>query len=483
VGAESLAAFLQTNLLVVRFAYGLIFFTLGLAIVLQPRRQSVYFLSTALVWLSAFAWIHAFADWGLVFIPIHAQTGGGPPATHLLTFRSMAIIISFGLLLQFGLVLLLEHSKHRVWASIIPSAITAMFIVLLVWSVYGPTTNRSWSSTDVKVFSRYLIGGPAAILSAWGLLRQVQVLRRDRLSKYARYLYGAAACFVIYGGLAGLVVPQRPYFPASVLNDQVFFNYVGLPVEVARGLAIFGLTYFTVRILGIFQLETQRRLQAVEQERALLRERERIARELHDGIMQTLYGTGLGLKQVVSLARDQSEQSRVMLSEINREIARAIVQMRRFVLDLKEVGVSGCELAEEVQSLASQIGQIAGIRIQFRQECPTDVQANIPGGVREEVLGVVREGLSNVVRHSEARDAQVVLSVEDDTVLLRIADSGCGFDQESTSVGNGLTSLRERVEALGGFMQVLSSVGGGTQVIAHLPVSRSTAARRKEQSV
>lgn len=195
--------------------------------------------------------------------------------------------------------------------------------------------------------------------------------------------------------------------------------------------------------------------------------------------MQTLYGTGLGLKQVTNLSCNQSEQVQGVLNEINREIGRAIVQMRRFVLDLKETGVGSGELAKDVHSLASQVGQVAGIRIVFQSECPTDMQVNIPGGIREEVLGVVREGLSNVVRHSSAKEARVMVSVDDDTVLLRISDNGCGFDPDKEGQGRGLLSLRERIQALGGFLQVLSAEGEGTQLVAHLPISGRSAVKTR----
>lgn len=255
-----MSEFLAANLHAVRFVYGLIFYTLAITILQQTRHRSAYFLSKALIWLAAFAGIHGFADWGLVFIAIREQAVGA--SAELLMFRSLAVVVSFGLLLQFGLVLLLEHSPHRVWSSIVPSVVSALFVVLMVWSTYGPTS-YAWSALDVKVFARYFMGATAAALSAWGLLTQVEIFRRDRLGEHVRYLYGAAACFIAYGVLAGLIVPERSYFPASMLNEQLFFRLTGVPIEVARGLAILGLTYFTVRLMGIFQVESQRRLQAV----------------------------------------------------------------------------------------------------------------------------------------------------------------------------------------------------------------------------
>lgn len=461
-----MADLLRDYLELIRFVYGLIFFTLGLAIVMQPRRNSVYFLATALSWLSAFALVHAMADWVLFWF--HEIAPQRPFFQLMLLTRSMAIVISFGLLMQFGLSLLLQkHSRYR-WLALVPSMITALFLLLLMLNA-GPSDSESL--LNVRIFVRYCLGLPASVLSAWGLLTQIEVLKRDRLGRQVGYLYGAAVCFLLYAAFAGLIAPAGSFFPASVINEETFFDLVGVPVEVARGLSVAGLTYFTVRLLDIFHLETQRRLQAAERDRALLWEREQIARELHDGIMQTLYGTGLGLKQMRNLAELQGPQAAI-LTELNREIGRAIVQMRRFVLDLREQSVTGSELADAVRTMVREVAQFAGVRISLETEFPESLETRVPAGVQEEILAILREGLSNVLRHSQAGEAHVLCSLEEDTALLRISDQGVGFEPGAVAAGRGLETARERVEALGGFLQVLSTPNGGTQLIAHLPVSQ-----------
>lgn len=473
-----MAAFLQENLHVVRFAYGLVFFALGFAIVLQPRRHSVYYLSTALSWLAAFALVHAFADWGLVFIPNGVDE---EQIRNLLTLRGIGVLVSFGLLMQFGVALLTHDRPRERWLQLLPSIVTGLFLFLQMMEHHSAELGRAAWLADTKVTGRYFLGLPAALLSAWGLITQGAILRREKLGQHIGHLYGAAVCLVLYGVVGGLVVPARGYFPANIMNDRFFFESFGLPVEVARGIAILGVTYFIVRLLDIFYLETQRRLQAAERERALLRERERIARELHDGIMQTLYGTGLGLKQVMSLAVSQPDAAGTILTELNREIGRSIVQMRSFVLDLKEELVSGSDLADQVEAMTTEVSQYAGIPLSVEVEAHAS-DCRIPAGIREEVIAVLREGLSNIVRHSEASSGRILLSLEDCTILLRITDDGKGFDPPQLS-GQGLGTLRERVEALGGFVTVLSAPGKGAQLIAHLPLTPSGSGNsRKEQS-
>lgn len=473
-----MGAFLENQLPTIRFVYGLIFFTLGMGIIMQPRRNSVYFLASSLSLLAAFGLVHAFADWGLVILPLQERFFTGETMEQLLKVRTFAVLLSFGLLMQFGLTLSLENHPRLLWLQMVPAAYTAFFLVALLVSQQA-TEGLPWWLVDMKVAGRYFLGFPASMLSAWGLIKQAAVFKRDGLTRHLWYLYGAVICFVLYAIAGGLIVPARDFFPANLLNDRFVLQTWGIPVEILRAGAILGVTCFMLKLLGIFHLESQRRLQAVEQDRALLREREQIARHLHDGIMQTLYGTGLGLKQVCSLAESKPEQAHAILQELDREIGRSIVRMRQYVLDLKEETISAQEMAATVQNLALETGQFAGIAIDV--ECDA-TDGRIPAGLREEVLGVMREALSNVVRHADATQARVVFSLEDETLLLRVSDNGRGFDAETAVPGGrSLQGLRERIEALGGYLQVLSGEGMGAQVVAHLPLSSGRTARRRER--
>lgn len=474
-----MAQLLRENLFIIWFIYGLIFFALGQAIVMQPRRNSVYYLATALSWMAAFAFVHAAADWLLMFIPAHQEAGHAGVVKVMYLFRGIGIAVSFGLLMQFGLSLLLEKQQHLWWLKLLPGLLTMAFVFMLLIE-YGPNSITG-SFLFARITMRYVLGFPAAVLSGLGLLTQVGVLKQDRLGRHARYLYGAAACLFLYAIVGGLIVPEGPFFPANVINEGTFFRVAHMPVEVIRGLTVAGLTYFIVRLVDIFHVETLRRLHEAENDRSLLWERERIARELHDGIMQTLYGTGLGLKQMLSLTGGQGPQAAI-LTELNREIGRAIVQMRRFVLDLKEQSVTCADLSEAIRAQAREIEQFAGIRVTVETEFPPTLETRVPAGMKEEMLALLREGLSNVVRHSQATEARVLFCLEDDTALLRISDEGVGFEPANVASGRGLEAARERVEALGGFLQVLSAPGDGAQVIAHLPVSGSRRSKRKELS-
>lgn len=237
------------------------------------------------------------------------------------------------------------------------------------------------------------------------------------------------------------------------------------------------ITYYTVRLMDIFNVETQRRLQRMEQEQALLREREQIARELHDGIMQTLYGTGLGLKQVIRLAATNPEMAAAMTSELSLEIGRSIVQMRRFVQDLKDDGTTSGEICSEVRTLTNQFEQDASFPVYLHVEGCADKNRRLPAGLREDVLAVVREGLVSAVRQARTKSANVVVSLDGDTFLVRVTLQGSDLKHLGSLA---LDGLKERIEAAGGLLQILDDENAFSQLVAHLPLSRGARPRGRE---
>lgn len=475
--------FFRINLVVVQFLYGLIFFSLGLAIIIQPRRGSAYDLARQLNWLALFGILHAFADWGHIFIPLQAGWASPLAVQTFWALRSITSAVSFGFLLYFGISLLVPTTRRIAW-SLLPTFLVAVWLILLVAPAYiaADTITRDWLG-QAEALSRYVLALPAGILTALGLWRQAGSLRSHFNQSHIRYLRTAGGGFLVYGLMAGLVVKGQPFFPVVVLNDDTFFRVTGMPVEFVRGVVIGVVSLFTIRLMDIFNVETQRRIQKVEQDRALLRLKEQIARDLHDGIMQTLYGTGLGLKQITALAGKNPALAAEMSGELGREIGRSIVQMRSFVMDLKDEGTTGAEVAEEVRSLVATVTQASGIPVDVRIEGCDQLVLPMPTRVREDALAVVREGLCNVVRQARQTTASVVLSVDEDTLLLRISDSGRGYDSTFSAESGDLASLRERIEGAGGLLQILSGSESERHLVAHLPIQHLQNALRHSREV
>lgn len=191
---------------------------------------------------------------------------------------------------------------------------------------------------------------------------------------------------------------------------------------------------------------------------AVRREREGMARDLHDGLAQELAFIVTQTRRVATMD-DPGDET---LAAITRAAQRALDESRTLIGGLRAgedrpIDIAVVEAAEE---LAHRTG--ASVRV---------VAADgvvLPPATRDALVRIVREGVTNAVRHAHASDITVELTGEPG-IRLSIADNGIGFDPASASRGFGLTSMRERARAAGGDLECLSSPGAGTQIEVVLP--------------
>lgn len=476
-------SWLVDNMLVVRFVYGLSFFSLGLTISLQYRSHSRYRLAGGLWALAAFAFLHAFADWGLVFIPLQGQSHHPQVTAVFWGFKTILGAVSFGFLLHFGIGLVggrWRMAAHPLARLVAPLITAGWLVAFFVWPLVNDnTTLNTWYWVS-EVWSRYMIGLPAAALVAAGLIGQKEDLKRDELHSQVRDLYGSACFFLIYGLTAGLIVPPQPFWPASFLNSETFADLLHIPVEVVRTVATMGTAFFTARLMSVFNVETARRLYQSEEERTIFQERERIARDLHDGMLQTLYGVGLGLRELQKRLPANAGELAPSLEGLTGQLGDAIVELRRAITKLREDTIPVADLVPSVRECAVQISRLSHLTVDFQHEGFAEGLGStpVPSEFRDQVMALVREGLSNAVRHSGALHAGVMLALQDDTVILRITDQGRGFspasflnprDEEHKS-HRGLRNMTARAVQLGGNFRVESKPGRGTRLLFQIPL-------------
>ena len=225
----------------------------------------------------------------------------------------------------------------------------------------------------------------------------------------------------------------------------------------------------TVAIGGISLDVTQRRQAEKALSETRRAERRRIARDLHDIVLQDLSGA----LQSLRLTDLQSKGSglRLDLEEELEALGRATSGLRSAIYDLRDE--KDQPFVESVESLVKRNRQATpGCMIRFVVE--EGFPIGLSGKESVEVLRVLQEALANVRRHSAARNVEVRLRTDDEAILIEVADDGGGFDLESARAGIGLSTMRERVEGLGGKIEVKSPPGEGTKVIVRVPLGAGT---------
>jgi DNA-binding NarL/FixJ family response regulator/signal transduction histidine kinase len=188
----------------------------------------------------------------------------------------------------------------------------------------------------------------------------------------------------------------------------------------------------------------------------VLEERERIGKELHDGVIQSLFAVGMNLQGLATSSGDTETAGR--LEAAVEDIDRAIRDLRNYIFGLRPGILADRQLDQALKEMASEFGSRTGIVTVAEVD---NEAASILASRAGDVVQLAREALSNVSRHGDAATCRVSLRRGDDGLVLEIDDDGRGFDVETTSWGMGLRNLRERVESLGGVLVVESTAGKG----------------------
>ena len=189
---------------------------------------------------------------------------------------------------------------------------------------------------------------------------------------------------------------------------------------------------------------------------AVLEDRDRIARDLHDLVIQRLFATGLQLQGMHRMARPEHQER---LGRAVEDIDTTIHDLRAAIFELQQAPDSS-SLRKDLQALVSEYTEGLGFRPKLVITGPLDTA--VPASVRPQILAVVRESLSNVIRHAHASQAIVDVTVGAGQVVARVADDGTGIGASTRR--SGLRNLTERARSLGGTIRLADNDPHGTVV-------------------
>jgi signal transduction histidine kinase len=197
---------------------------------------------------------------------------------------------------------------------------------------------------------------------------------------------------------------------------------------------------------------------------ALLEDRERIARDLHDRVIQRLFASGLALQGIASSVADRQVVSR--LERTVDEIDESIRDLRTVIFGLTR-RTNRAGLRDAIVALVKEAGRALGFEPRARFHGPVD--ALVPEPVGEQLLAALREMLANVAKHAHASAVNIDVEAGDDLVL-RVSDNGIGMPATPRHHGEGLPNLASRARALGGSFSIVADDGGGTTAEWRVPL-------------
>lgn len=295
-----------------------------------------------------------------------------------------------------------------------------------------------------------------------------------------------------HGLLAAMLTDPAPYRTHDIAADPRFewwpaahprmSSFLGVPL-VFKG-DIVGAFYLTdkeggfdqddedlVRVLAAHAavVVEHARLYEASREQSVSEERDRLARDLHDALTQRLFSLNLTLEAAAARVEADPGAARASLGQARELVEAALAELRSLIFELRPPVLEMDGLLKSVHKHAEVLSRAHGLDLSV---ATSGDDATLALEVERHLFRVVQEALSNVVRHASAGTAGVEVLVMQDAVRVVVRDDGVGFDPAARAIAArrlGLTSMRERVESLGGRFEVVSAPGEGTTVRAEVP--------------
>lgn len=451
--------------------YGQMFFSLGVALLVQSMKQPRLHLARQLRWLAGFGLSHGLVEWGYIYIPYHAAYLSAAAVSFLRWFQLGLMVFSFLLLFQFGLRTCtrsgLFRSGQGAWY--LGGGLTVLAAIV----GYLAGADAAGGRMGIEVLSRYLLALPGAAMGAVGIHRGAREVRAMQAGHIARWLELSAASLAAYA-LLQLFTPEGRWLFIPWVAYSDLLNWTGIPIQIWRSLVAAGILAGMLKSLPVFEMETEaaragwiNRIITAQEE-----ERRRIAHELHDTAIQGLVLLCRSLDRAEEALADGHPRAAAILTPAREQAEGLIAMLRNFTRDLRPPALESLGLVAGLRRLLTDLGERAALRWELQV-------SGTPYRLSEETeLGIFRmaeEALRNVERHARATAVRLFLHFAPDSLTLQVLDDGCGMTRGGGASGRlesgglGILGMQERAGLLGGELRIESGPGHGTTISVTVP--------------
>ena len=274
----------------------------------------------------------------------------------------------------------------------------------------------------------------------------------------------------------------------QIVDAEQIRSFMYIPIKVGSEVfGVFNVSFIKPHAFGeeeqrLFLSLAQRAALAIEnaqlyeqtQELAVVEERNRLARDLHDAVTQTLFSASLIAETLPDLWSSDQGEGRQLLAELRQLNRGALAEMRTLLLELRPATLTEASLGDLLRQLGEAVTGRTGVPVEVVVDC----RHRLPSEVHVALYRIAQEALNNVVKHARARDVKVKLRCISDLPLLQseladgvsvelcISDDGCGFDLNNARSDHlGLGIMQERAQDIGAVLEIKSQPGRGTQVV------------------
>lgn len=282
------------------------------------------------------------------------------------------------------------------------------------------------------------------------------------------FYFSLRGSYTIKGRLSDILLfiatLRRGKFTERIITDEK--DEIGLISEELNQLS----EYLQEQVHSLQKMaEEKTELSKTAKSAAIMEERQRLARDLHDVVSQQLFALSMMSSASLRWFDQEPEKARKQLEQISEIAGKAQGEMRALLLHLRPVQLSGESLCEGIVKLIQELKQKTNLEF----EASIDEIENISQAAEEHIFRIVQEALSNILRHADAAKVKILLAEENQTIHLYIGDDGKGFDiHEEKMASYGLKTMRERCEQIGGTYTIRSKENEGTYIEIRIPAMR-----------
>lgn len=308
-------------------------------------------------------------------------------------------------------------------------------------------------------------------LNNWGMLWETKVMDLPFILFYISLI-------VLIGIGCGIVAGMSWKRQLKEISDELYFVEQGRPPASNENYSVQELMAISKQIVQVHhQISEQTKLsqklandKAEDQEKRIqemvVRERNRLARELHDSVSQQLFAASMLMSAITESNGDEDTGSAKQLRMVEGMIHQSQLEMRALLLHLRPVPLHDKSLQEGIEELLVELSQKVPMKVKWKLE-----PISLKKGIEDHLFRILQESVSNTLRHAKANSLEVLLIERDGLLILRIVDDGVGFDVEANKAGSyGMNNMYERAVEVGGTLKVISLLNKGTRLEVKIPM-------------
>lgn len=388
---------------------------------------------------------------------------------HLFIVKQILKAISFMYLMIFGVSLLPMKNKYKKTNEKIPVIIFTLWLSLFIFFIrkYGldyHVLNPKYNTITL----RYLMAFPGGLISSIALYLNSKLIKKRKLNKIAKRYKSLSYIFLIYSILDGLIVREMNFFPANILNNKVFLEQIGFPIQILKVLVGIIIIFLLMKVIDTFGWQQREKLNRLQKQRVSYEERRKLGLEIHDSIIQSLYAAGLKVEFLIK--SNLEEKTIKILQEIKMDLNNTIDNTREFISSTSLDVIELEDLKDSIQQLIKKTSESKSIKINLKYEISSLNLGQLSPEKSTQIYYIIQEAITNIIKHSEATYAEVFIEGRYNFLYIKVIDNGIGISADKLNLKDkfGLSSMKERTDRVGGLLNI-ENINKGTMIEVIVP--------------